>query len=62
MDESILRKRSEVLVIAFVGKDLAPKWWDGFNKAFNMTPNEMWAIDHKAVYSYLMGMGGGCYS
>lgn len=50
-----MRRRSEALVIAFVGKDLAPKWWDGKNKAFDLrTPNQQWDLDPTVVYAYLM--------
>lgn len=51
----IKRKRSEILVIAMMGKDLAAKWWDSPNKSFDMkTPNEQWQIDPESVYNYLM--------
>ncbi len=54
MQVEIMRKRSEVLVIALVGKSLSEKWWNSANKAFNMTPEEKWKEDPEAVYSYLM--------
>lgn len=55
----VLRKRSEVLVIALVGKDMAPKWWDGENRAFGMTPNEKWKENPEVVYGYLMSHADG---
>lgn len=55
MNVELMRKRSEALVIAMIGKDLAPKWWDGQNKAFELrTPNQQWEIDPTEVYAYLM--------
>jgi len=51
----IMRKRSEALAIAMLGKESANKWWNSRNKEFDMeTPEEMWAKDHRRVYSYLM--------
>jgi hypothetical protein len=51
----ILRARSEALVIAMLGKDLAVKWWDNSNRKFNgITPNQQWEKDPESVYSYLM--------
>ena len=55
----VLRKRSEVLIIVLVGKDLAPKWWDSENRAFGMTPNKKWVEDPEAVYGYLMSHSDG---
>ena len=50
-----MRKRSEALAIAMLGKESANKWWNSRNKEFDMeTPEEMWAKDHRRVYSYLM--------
>lgn len=60
MDISIIpielaMKRSEVLVIAMVGKEAGIKWWDSPNKAFDMkTPNQQWREDYLKVYYYLM--------
>ncbi len=54
MNIEIMRKRSEVLVIALVGKALSDKWWNGYNKAFNMTPEEKWKEEPEVVYNYLM--------
>lgn len=49
-----MRKRSEVLVIALVGKALSEKWWNSHNKAFDMTPEEKWKEEPEVVYNYLM--------
>jgi hypothetical protein len=55
MNSTIMKKRCDVLLIALVGKDLAPKWWDSRNKAFDdKTPSEQWEIDPQSVYDYLM--------
>ncbi len=60
MQVEIMRKRSEVLVIALVGKNLSNKWWNSQNKAFNMmTPEDKWKEDPNVVYSYLMGHAEG---
>jgi hypothetical protein len=41
--------------MAMLGKEMAPKWWDSPNKAFDLkTPNEQWQIDPESVYDYLM--------
>ena len=52
---SIIRKRSEMLVVALCGAKVAPKWWESRNRAFNMeTPEEVWKKDPTQVYKYLM--------
>jgi hypothetical protein len=56
----LLRKRSEALVIALVGKALASQWWASSNKAFEgQTPNEQFDRNAERVYSYLMGNAQG---
>ena len=51
----MLRQRSEALVIALVGKEMAPKWWQSENKAFgDKTAEVMFQEDPEAVYNYLM--------
>lgn len=58
--EQVLRKRSEMLVIALVGKDLSDNWWNSQNKAFELkTPNEKWKENYETVYSYLMSHAEG---
>ncbi len=58
--EQVLRKRSEMLVIALVGKELSDKWWNSQNKAFELkTPNEKWKENHEVVYGYLMSHADG---
>jgi hypothetical protein len=53
--ERVMRKRSEALVIALVGKNLASSWWSSANKAFDgKTPEEHWKVDPEDVYDYLM--------
>lgn len=48
-------QRSNVLVVALVGKDLAEQWWNSPNQAFEgLTPCEMWVRDFERVYNYLM--------
>ena len=55
MNEKIMRERSEALVIALVGKEAAPTWWNSKNKAFDMqTPSVTFEQDPKKVYNYLM--------
>lgn len=50
------RQRSEVLVVAIVGKDMTNVWWNSPNKAFDgKTPEVEWSINYERVYSYLMG-------
>jgi hypothetical protein len=56
----VLRARSEALVIALVGKDLAPQWWTSANRAFEgQTPSEQFECNAERVYSYLMRMSEG---
>ena len=58
MNEKIMRERSEALVIALVGKEMAPKWWDSNNKAFDMeTPKVRFESNPEQVYNYLMDYG-----
>lgn len=50
-----MRARCETLVIAMVGQELADKWWNSPNKAFDMrTPTDMWVEDFRKVHNYLM--------
>ena len=56
----VLRARCEALVIALVGKDMAPKWWTSSNRAFEgQTPQEQFDRNAERVYSYLMGSAEG---
>lgn len=42
------------IVEALVGKELAPRWWESPNKAFEShTPLEMLEIDKQRVVEYL---------
>jgi hypothetical protein len=58
----MVRQRSEALVIALVGKELATKWWTSYNKAFKHTPEAQWELDYRVVYDYLMGHASGSFS
>jgi len=52
--EENLRARCNALLIAMLGPDLAPQWWNSRNKAFDMfTPEEKWKTDPMKVYTYL---------
>ena len=53
----VLRARSEALVIALVGKELAPSWWSGANRAFEGQAPSTQNIER--VYGYLMRMAEG---
>jgi hypothetical protein len=56
----VLRARSEALVIALVGKNLALDWWASANKAFEgQTPLEQFDRNPERVYSYLMQSADG---
>lgn len=58
--KDILLARSKALVIALVGSDLAPQWWNSSNLAFEgQTPTEQFDKNPERVYSYLMSAGGG---
>ena len=51
----VIKQRCEMLVIALVGKELAPKWWQSTNNAFDgKTPEVMFQEDPNAVYDYLL--------
>ena len=55
INEHIAKQRSNVLVIALVGGELADKWWSSPNAAFDMqTPAAAWLQDYTKVYTYLM--------
>jgi hypothetical protein len=58
-DVIVMRGRSEVLVIALVGKVMAPKWWNSYNRAFGETPEQQWEKDPEVVYNYLMKYSSG---
>jgi len=50
-----MRARCEALVVAMVGQELAPQWWNGANQAFGGdTPEQMYSMSSSAVYAYLM--------
>ena len=50
-----MRARCEALITAMVGADLASKWWNGPNQAFEgHTPEEIYSVAPSAVYAYLM--------
>ena len=51
----LLKKRSDALLVAMVGKELAVKWWDSPNRAFDgQKPSDRWEHDPVEVYQYLM--------
>ena len=55
MDEQLLRKRCEALLLAMLGEELAEKWWTSSNKAFcGDTPEQKYSVAPNAVYAYLM--------
>lgn len=55
LSEKVMRNRSEALLIALLGKNMAPKWWFSPNKAFeDKTPEEHWKENPEDVYDYLM--------
>jgi hypothetical protein len=56
----VLRARSEALVIAMLGTNLAKGWWTNPNKAFEgQTPEAQWQTGCERVYGYLMQMAEG---
>jgi endo-1,4-beta-D-glucanase Y len=58
----VLRARSEALVVALVGRDLAPQWWTSANLAFEgQTPCEQFDRNAERVYSYLMRSAEGAW-
>jgi hypothetical protein len=52
------RYEANKIVLAIVGQDkeLAEKWWTGYNHHFGQTPNETWEIEPEIVMSYLYGI------
>lgn len=55
LPEIVMRKRCDALLIAMLGKNLAPQWWHSRNKAFDgKTPEEHWKENPKDVYDYVM--------
>lgn len=60
MDEHVMLGRSKALVVAMVGGELALKWWESANRAFEgKTPQEMWDENPSRVYTYLMSSHDG---
>ena len=58
MQIELLRKKSEVLITAMIGRAMSVGWWNKPSKAFSgSTPNEQWEVDPKLVYDYLMSSG-----
>lgn len=53
--KDLLKKRSETLVVSLVGENLAYKWWNSANKAFEgETPLSEFEKDAEKVYEYLL--------
>ena len=60
--KQVLLARSEVLVIALLGKTAAESWWTSANLAFKgYTPREHFETNPEQVYSYLMSHADGSY-
>jgi len=58
----LLRKRSETLVVALVGSELAPNWWTSANLSFEgQTPQEQFDRNAERVYSYLLRASQGAW-
>ena len=57
MRDADKRYKANEIVLAIVGQDkeLAEKWWTGYNKAFAKSPTEAWDIEPELVMSYLYG-------
>lgn len=55
MNEREQRYEANNIVLALVGgdKELANKWWAGYNRHFGQSPEETWKIDHERVMLYL---------
>lgn len=52
----LMRQRCETMILSILGAEVAAKWWNGKNKAFDgNTPNEMFDKDPARVYSYVIG-------
>jgi hypothetical protein len=54
MDKELLKKRCDILLLSMVGKDLVERWWNGYNKAFNQTPQKQFDENPQLVYNYLI--------
>ena len=60
MDEYKMKIISCKIVKGLVGKELADKWWNSPNLAFdNRTPAGMWISDPDRVYRYLISISQG---
>lgn len=54
-EQDRLRPRCNTLLIALMGSEMAPKWWDSPNRAFaGELPKTVFETDPHAVYKYLM--------
>jgi hypothetical protein len=54
MDKELLKKRCDILLLSMVGKDFVERWWNGYNKAFNQTPQKQFDENPQSVYNYLI--------
>ena len=55
-----IRKQCDDLVLAMVGKKLAPTWWTGSNKHFGgATPEDVFKHSPDDVYKYLLNCAYG---
>jgi hypothetical protein len=53
--EEVMRQRCYSLVIAIVGRLMAPSWWHSPNKVFDEhTPEDVLSVNPGMVYEYLM--------
>lgn len=59
ISEQVTRDRNTALVIALVGKEAAPHWWNSPNKGFD--GRLPCVVEPREVYKYLMKFAGGEY-
>lgn len=55
ISEYVAKQRTQVLLTAMLGSNLADAWWSSPNKAFSgETPHNVWLKDYTKVYNYVM--------
>jgi len=53
---TLMRKRCDAMLVAMLGAELVPQWWQSKNRAFgDRSPEQQWMDDPESVYRYLLG-------
>lgn len=52
-DNFAMKRKADLFVTRIVGDEWVQAWWNSYNLAFGMTPNDMWPHDPDRVIDYL---------